>query len=151
MDYSVKVIHQHLLVQLLLHLGHANVQNRLHLWLDIKGIHSDCISIISIIIISIIIISIITYRKRGLDVTLQSSKHERSEQSMKLSNHLLLLPHIGRFLQVEQRVKRVLRSKHLGHEEVEQSPQLVQVFLVIRFHLFIHSIHQFYLKRSTCQ
>ena len=141
MDYSVKVIHQHLLVQLLLHLGHANVQNRLHLWLDIKGIHSECI----------FIISIITYRKRGLDVTLQSSKHERSEQSMKLSNHLLLLPHIGRFLQVEQRVKRVLRSKHLGHEEVEQSPQLVQVFLVIRFHLFIHSIHQFYLKRSTCQ
>ena len=56
-----------------------------------------------------------TYRKRGFHISFQTTKHEGSQQTVELANHLLFLLHIRRFLQVEQGIKRILRTKHLGH------------------------------------
>ena len=60
-----------------------------------------------------------SYRKRGFHITFQTTKHEGTQQTVELANHLLLLLHIGRFLQIEQGVKRILRTEYFGHQEVQ--------------------------------
>ena len=66
-----------------------------------------------------------------LDVHLQSSKHERSQQSVDLTNHLLLLFRIIFFCisHGEQVVEILNRIKKSRHQKVEKGPQFFQAVL----------------------
>lgn len=70
--------------------------------------------------------------QRALHVGLEASQHEGREDLVELSDHLLLVGDGGLVLEVEERVEGVGGAEDLGHQEVEQRPQLVKVVLRVR-------------------
>jgi hypothetical protein len=59
-------------------------------------------------------------------VALEAAQQKRPQHFVQLANHLLLLVLVG---QIEPLVKVVRRGEHVGQQEVEQRPQLVQIVL----------------------
>lgn len=67
-------------------------------------------------------------RQARLDIRLEATEHERAKDLVQLGDHALLRLHIVN-VEVEPLVELLGGREHLGQQEVEQRPELVQVVL----------------------